>query len=157
MDAVGTTDGDFLQGLISSLTEANTIDNQFDKRGFDSMLSVVKGLKPRDQVEAMLGAQMAAVHSASMRFAGRLASALNIPEMETAYRALTKLTRTFAGQIDTLKRYRSDGPNTVQNVSVSDGGQAVVANNITHLAKETARSEAVASGLGSAKANGREQ
>ena len=37
------------------------------------MLSVVKGVEPRDQVEAMLAAQMAAVHTATMTFAGRLA------------------------------------------------------------------------------------
>jgi hypothetical protein len=36
------------------------------------MLSVVKGIQPRDQVEAMLAAQMAAVHMASIKFAGRI-------------------------------------------------------------------------------------
>ena len=33
------------------------------------MLAVVKGLEPRDQMEAMLAAQMAAVHVATMTFA----------------------------------------------------------------------------------------
>jgi hypothetical protein len=36
------------------------------ERGANFMLSVVKGIKPRDQVEAMLAAQMVAVHMASM-------------------------------------------------------------------------------------------
>jgi hypothetical protein len=35
------------------------------------MLSVVKGIEPKDQVEAMLAAQMAAVHTATMTFARR--------------------------------------------------------------------------------------
>jgi hypothetical protein len=37
------------------------------------MLSIIKGIEPRDQTEAMLAAQMAAVHMASMTFARRLA------------------------------------------------------------------------------------
>ena len=36
------------------------------------MLSVVKGIEPNDQVEAMLAAQMAAVHMTTMTFARRL-------------------------------------------------------------------------------------
>ncbi|HKH00899.1 MAG TPA: hypothetical protein VKB08_09295 [Bradyrhizobium sp.] len=42
----------------------------------------------------------------------------------------TKLTRTFPAQMDALKRYRSRGEQgvVVQNVSVEDGGQAIVGN-----------------------------
>jgi len=39
--------------------------------------------------------------------------------------------RTFVSQMDALKRYRSDGEQKVmvqQNVSVSEGGQAIVGN-----------------------------
>jgi hypothetical protein len=39
------------------------------------MLSVIKGIDPRDQLEAMLAAQMAAVHVATMTFARDLAPA----------------------------------------------------------------------------------
>ena len=44
-----------------------------DEDGTNFMLAVVKGIEPRDQVEAMLAAQMAAVHNATMTFARRLA------------------------------------------------------------------------------------
>ena len=44
------------------------------------MLSVVKGIEPNDQVEAMLAAQMAAVHMTTMTFARRLAQVENIPQ-----------------------------------------------------------------------------
>ena len=63
------------------------------------MLSVVKGIEPRDQVEAMLAAQMAAVHMASMTFARRLAHVENIPQQDSASNAFNKLTRTFAAQM----------------------------------------------------------
>jgi hypothetical protein len=43
---------------------------------------------------------------------------------------LTKLTRTYAAQMEALKRYRSGGEQkmTVQHVHVAEGGQAIVGN-----------------------------
>jgi hypothetical protein len=69
----------------------------------------VKGIQPRDQLEVMLAAQMAAVHMASMTFARRLAQVENIPQQDSAERAFNKLTRTFATQMEALKRYRTGG------------------------------------------------
>jgi hypothetical protein len=94
------------------------------------MLSVVKGIEPRGQVEAMLAAQMAAVHMASMTFARRLAHVENIPQQDSASNAFNKLTRTFAAQMEALKRYRSGGEQkmTIQHVHVAEGGQAIVGN-----------------------------
>jgi hypothetical protein len=94
------------------------------------MLSVIKGIEPRDQLEAMLAAQMAAVHMASMTFARRLAHVDNIPQQDSAERAFNKLARTFAAQMAALKDYRSKGEQkmTVQHVHVAEGGQAIVGN-----------------------------
>jgi hypothetical protein len=39
------------------------------------MLSVVKGIEPRNEIEAMLATQIAAVHMASTTYASRLAHA----------------------------------------------------------------------------------
>jgi hypothetical protein len=54
-------------------------------------------------------------------------------------RALNKLARTFAMQMEALKRYRTGGEQkvTVQHVSVSEGGQAIVGN-VTQAAGERA-------------------
>ena len=94
------------------------------------MLAVITGIEPRDQIEAMLAAQMAAVHMASMTFARRLAHVDNIPQQDSAERAFNKLTRTFAAQVSALKEYRSKGEQkmTVQHVHVAEGGQAIVGN-----------------------------
>jgi hypothetical protein len=91
---------------------------------------VVKGVEPRDQIEAMLAAQMAAVHNATMIFARRLAHVDNIPQQDSAERAFNKLARTFAAQMSALKEYRSKGEQkmTVQHVHVAEGGQAIVGN-----------------------------
>ena len=94
------------------------------------MLSMVKGVQPRDQIEAMLAAQMAAVHKATMTFARRLNNVDNIPPQDSAERAFNKLARTFAAQVEALKRYRSAGDQTVrvEHVTVNEGGQAIVGN-----------------------------
>ena len=76
----------------------------------------------------MLAAQMAAVHMATMTFARRLAHVDNIPQQDSAERAFNKLARTFAVQMEALKRYRTGGEQrvTVQHVTVNEGGQAIV-------------------------------
>jgi hypothetical protein len=53
-----------------------------------------------------------------------------LQQQDSAERALNKLARTFTIQMEALKRYRSGGEPqvTVQNVSVSEGGQAIVGN-----------------------------
>ena len=101
-----------------------------DEDGLNFMLSVVKGIEPHDQLEAMLAAQMAATHDAVMTFARRLKHVENIPQQDSAERAFNKLARTFAVQVETLKRYRSEGGQTVrvEHVTVNDGGQAIVGN-----------------------------
>ena len=73
MEALGTVDPNFLDGLIGQLANVGTQGRTVDERGLNFMLAVVKGVEPKDQVEAMLAAQMAAVHLATMTFVRRLA------------------------------------------------------------------------------------
>ena len=129
-DALGTADLDFLNGLLNQLASAHLHGGKVDHRAFNFMLSVVKDIKPRDQVEAMLAAQMAAVHQAILTFARRLAHVETIDQQDSAERTFNKLARTFAAQMEALKRYRTGGEQkvTVQHVSVSEGGQAIVGN-----------------------------
>jgi hypothetical protein len=57
--------------------------------GANFMLAAIKGIEPRDQIEAMLAAQMAAVHSATMIFAKRFGNVENVPRRDSAERAST--------------------------------------------------------------------
>ena len=91
MKALGTTDDDFLAGLIKQLVSVGSRGATPDESGTNFMLAVVKGIEPRDQVEAMLASQMAAVHNATMTFARRLAHANAIPQQDSAQNAFNKL------------------------------------------------------------------
>src|SRR5271170_8195503 len=130
MKSIGTTDTDFYSGLMLQLINVGSPGKEPDEAGTNFMLSIVKGIKPRDQIEAMLAAQMAAVHMASMTFARRLARVENIQQQDSAERAFNKLSRTFAAQMSALKEYRSKGEQkmTVRHVHVAEGGQATFGN-----------------------------
>jgi hypothetical protein len=59
-----------------------------------------------------------------------LSSAENIAQQDSAERTFNKLARTFAAQLEALKRYRSSGEQrvTVEHVTVNEGGKAIVGN-----------------------------
>ena len=57
MRAIGTTDLDFYDGLMGHLVNASRQQNALSQSGTNFMLSVVKGIEPRDQMEAMLATE----------------------------------------------------------------------------------------------------
>ena len=129
-EALGTVDGDFVTGLLTQLSNATSQDQRPNETAINFLLSVIKGAKPKDQFEAMLAAQMAAIHTATMKLTRQLANVETIEQQDSAERALNKLARTYAMQMEALKRYRTGGEQkvTVQHVSVNEGGQAIVGN-----------------------------
>ena len=146
MEAFGTADQAFATGLLRQLSGVATQKGEVDEYLLNFMASVVAGIEPKDQLEALLAAQMAGVHVATMRLARQLSNTETLAQQDSAERALNKLARTFASQVEALKRYRTGGEQkvTVQHVSVSDGGQAIVGN-VTHTAREPAQSKSAQS------------
>jgi hypothetical protein len=145
MEALGTADFDFNSEFIKQLAQLASRGGKVDAGKLNFIVSVIKDIKPNDQLETMLAAQMAGVHLAIMTFTQRLADVENILQQDSAERALNKLARTFTTQMEALKRYRTGGEQkvTVQHVSVSEGGQAIVGN-VTQAAPETTPEKAAA-------------
>ena len=143
MEALASADQDFVNGIVRQLADASGHDQEIDERGLNFMLSVIKGVEPRDQLETMLAAQMAVVHVVSMSFARHFALIETLPQQDSAERAFNKLTRTFAMQMEALKRYRSGAEQkvTLQHVSVAEGGQAIVGN-VTQAPRESGQEKA---------------
>jgi len=106
--------------------EADDESPNNDERMF--MLSVINELAPRDPVERMLAVQMAATHVATIRSARWLANTQNLAQTQAHYTGFNKLARTFAAQVEALRKHRTGGEQrvVVQHVSVSDGGQAII-------------------------------
>jgi len=130
MEATGAASDAFALGILMQLTNAASKASEPNAGGLNFMLSVVAGIKPQDQMEAMLASQMAAVHMQTMAYARRLSIADTFMESEIAEKALNKLTRTFTIQLEALKKYRTGGQQkmTVEHVHVHEGGQAIVGN-----------------------------
>ena len=101
---------------------------QNDQRLFT--VSIVADINPRDAVERMLAVQMAATHVAMIRSSRWLAGAETIPQVEAHYSGFNKLARTYAAQVEALRKHRNGGSQTVrvEHVTIEAGAQAVVGN-----------------------------
>ena len=135
----GTLDRDFIGSFIQQLMAAGRSLN-FNALSF--MMAVIKDVKPRDQLEAMLVAQTAATHIITMILMQRFVGAENLAQQQFAERSYVKLARTYTSQMETLKRYRTGGEQKVtvqhlQQTLVREGSQAIVGN-VTHAARDPA-------------------
>jgi len=130
----GTSDEMQANTLLShclKILKANECSDEHpghDERVF--MLSIIRDLAPRDPVERMLAVQMAATHVATIRAGRWMATSDNLAQVQAHYTGFNKLARTFAAQVEALRKHRTGGEQrvTVQHVNVSDGGQAIVGN-----------------------------
>jgi hypothetical protein len=140
MEALGTADRDFLNGLINQLGRLHLDDALVAEGKLNFILSVIKDIKPRDHLESMLAAQMAVTHVAMMGSAEHLMRIEDREGRQLYEGAHNRLARTFAAQLEALKRYRTGGEQriTVQHVqNVSVEGPAIVGN-VTHTASNNA-------------------
>jgi hypothetical protein len=80
----------------------------------NSALAVISGIGAKDEVEAMLGVQMAATHVAAMKCLTRVQRAEQIPPFEASGNMAIKLLRTFAAQMEVLAKLRRGGEQTVR-------------------------------------------
>ena len=128
MEALGLTRVPEFTALLQHVVELTQKDRKADENGVNQMLAQIAAFEPADGIEAMLATQMAAIHNATMRLARTLRGSETIPQQDSASNAFNKLARTFASQVEALKRYRSKGEQKVivEHVSVNAGGQAIV-------------------------------
>ena len=128
----GTSDEKQAQAMLTHCAKAVRTEEATDHNPGELvfMLSVVMELAPRDPVERMLAVQMAVTHVATIRSAGWLSRSENLPQAQTHSAAYAKLSRTFAAQVEALRKHRSGGEQrvTVHHINVADGGQAIVGN-----------------------------
>src|SRR5882757_6180451 len=84
-NALGATDRDAMDGILRQLVRASVSGGSPDEVNVSFMISMVKSIRPRDSVEAMLVAQMVSVHVMAMRCAHHLANADDIAQHDSAH------------------------------------------------------------------------
>jgi hypothetical protein len=165
-ESIGTGDDDFYRGFLAQLPvfggdgHSASVENELNFR-----LSVVKSQKPKDELHAMLLALTGEAFQVSMRAARnyerieRIILSIGKDEKDPfVIRELNSLTknlslmqertdhsfntgaRTYIKLFEASDRHlRSGEPSmTVQQLTVAEGGQAIVANNITHATPQAA-------------------
>jgi hypothetical protein len=130
--AMGTVSSDFVnQTLFQLQTAARLPSGGISETAVNAALSMIETAKPRDEVEAALIIQMACTHTAVMAVLSRIGGAhggdRHVAMMAAA---ASKLLRTYAIQVETLRRLRSGGSQymRIEHVHIEPAAQAVIAN-----------------------------
>src|SRR4051812_32347669 len=132
MSAFGTVEPAFANLMLSGLLNAacdGSSNNPPSEQDLNRALAAVTGIGARDETEAMLATQMVSTHFAAMTMLRRLKAVENIPQQDSAGNLATKLLRTYAMQVQALRRYRDGGQQRmrIEHVHIN-GGQAIVGN-----------------------------
>jgi hypothetical protein len=98
--------------------------------GLNAALALIESEQPRNETECAIVVQMACAHAATMAVLGRLSEAYGHRNVLAAATAASRLSRTFAILVETLRRLRSGGSQVIriERVDVRDGGQAIIGN-----------------------------
>lgn len=132
---VGSTSSAYALGTIQSLTSLLGADVSAEAKAaaVNSMLAVVSGVAPQNEVEGMLAVQMAASHQLAMTLMARVGRAEHIPVLESNGNMALKLLRISREHAEALAKLRRGGNQTVrvEHVHVHSGGKAIVGN-VTH-------------------------
>jgi hypothetical protein len=104
-------------------------DAETRSRQLSATIAALAGIGPKDELEAMMAAQLIAAHNATMECYRR--AMLGEQTFEGRREALNQangLSRTWAVLLDALNKHRGKGQQkvTVEHVHVHAGGQAVV-------------------------------
>ena len=148
-DAFGTRSMEFVDAMLKGVgmaTEDHSASKDFgpgspDQLAFNAALAVIDGVRPKDEVEAMLAANMAVANITLLELVARTRAAIaghlyqgnGLKRLDVLGNLTNKFMRTFAIQIEALARKRRKGEQTVtvRHLHVHAGGQAVVGN-VTH-------------------------
>lgn len=131
LEALAVVDGDLATLLLEQIGRTFAASERPLNEKCNMLLALANGVRPRDELEVMLVAQMIGAHNAAMEFTRRAVL------KEQAFEAVdantnraTKFMRAFTRQVEALTRYRGKGQQkvVVKHVHVNEGGQAIVGN-----------------------------
>ncbi len=96
-----------------------------------SVIALLKGIKPENEIEGLLATQMIATHHAAMECMRRaMIQNQTFEGRDQNLKHATKLSGLFVQQMDALNKNRGKGQQrvTVEHIRVEAGAQAVVGN-----------------------------
>jgi hypothetical protein len=114
--------------VLERIANALRRNGKIDPAELDTVIAIVSGQRPKNELEAMVICQMAVTHALTMRSFGNLNRSSEIQLQDSNALAVARLTKAFASQVDALAKLRRGGEQrvVVEHVHVYPGGQAIV-------------------------------
>jgi hypothetical protein len=130
--ALGTASIEFVDATLYQLQAAARLPNSgVSEIAVNSALSMIESEQPRNETECAIVIQMACVHSATMAVLGRIGGGHGGDRhVLAAATAASRLSRTFAILVETLRRLRNGGSQyvRVEHVHIGPNSKAVIGN-----------------------------
>jgi hypothetical protein len=110
-EALGTMSSDFVEASLLQLqAAARSPFGTISQTAMNAALAIITAAAPRDEIEAALAIQMACAHMAAMSILSKLDSGFGTEGRIAAFgSAATRLMRTYAMQVEVLRRLRHGG------------------------------------------------
>jgi hypothetical protein len=128
METVGSPDIDFFKTIMTQAS--NTLPIEDSEEVYNFTAALMHGLRPRNETEGILIAQMAGTHNLIMEYMRRAVMPKQFLEAGNGYtNRAYKLMDIFLRQLETLEKYRGKSSQQkviVEHVHIHEGGQAVV-------------------------------
>ena len=126
--ALGCASSESLQGFIDQLVKLFGHGSEPDVKAINLAIKSIAAVAPKDEVEGMLAMQMVATHAMAMNHLKSMGRVDRLHQLEVYERSANKLMRTFAAQMEALRKHRSGGQQKVEvrHVYVNQGGQAII-------------------------------
>jgi hypothetical protein len=130
--ALGTASIEFVDSTLYQLQAAARLPSSgLSEIAVNSALAMIESERPKTETECAIVIQMACLHSATMAVLGRLGGGHGGDRhVLAAATAASRLSRSFAVLVETLRRLRTGGSQIIriERVEVRDGGQAIIGN-----------------------------
>ena len=131
-NTLGTRSNDFVNASLLQLqAAARSPFGTISETNINAALAMIEAAAPKNEIEGALAVQMACTHTAAMAILAKLDSGFGTERRIAAFgSAAARLMRTFATQVEVLRRLRNGGQQIVrvEHVHVNDGGQAIIGN-----------------------------
>jgi hypothetical protein len=102
----GTTGETVAQVEVERVAKAlRQRDGTIDSAELDTVIAIVSGQRPKNELEAMTICQMAVTHGLTMRSLGNLNRSNEIQQQDSNALAIARLTKAFASQVDALPSF----------------------------------------------------
>jgi hypothetical protein len=130
--ALGTVSPDFVKSSLLQLqAAARSPLGTISETAINAALAMIEAAAPKDEIQGAVAVQMSCTHAAAMAILGKLDSGFGTERRIALFAsAAARLMKTFAMQVEVLRRLRQCGHQfvRVEHVYINSGGQAIIGN-----------------------------